>query len=98
MNSILLFISGPEIMVVMLIVVMLFGTDKIPEIARGLGQGIRQLKEATNDIKKEIKDSSEEVQGLDTGIVKDINKDIHKELNEVKDNISEITGPVKRKL
>ena len=34
MNSILLFISGPEIMVVMLIVVMVFGADKIPEIQR----------------------------------------------------------------
>ena len=93
MNSILLFISGPEIMVIMLIVVMVFGADKIPEIARGLGKGIRQVKDATNDIKKEIKDSSEK-HHIDTNIAKDINK----EISNVKDNIDDLTGPIKRQL
>ncbi|MCL4162543.1 UNVERIFIED_CONTAM: hypothetical protein GTU68_040383, partial [Idotea baltica] len=46
-------------MVIMLIVVMVFGADKIPEIARGLGKGMRQMKDASNDIKKEIKDSAD---------------------------------------
>jgi sec-independent protein translocase protein TatA len=91
MNSILLFISGPEIMVIMLIVVMVFGADKIPEIARGLGKGMRQVKDATNDIKKEIKDSSEK-HSIETDIAKDINK----EISNVKDNIDDLTGPIKR--
>ena len=91
MNSILLFISGPEIMVIMLIVVMVFGADKIPEIARGLGKGMRQVKDATNDIKKEIKDSSEK-HSIDTDIAKNINK----EISNVKDNIDDLTGPIKR--
>ena len=93
MNTSFLFISGPEIMVIMLIVVMVFGADKIPEIARGLGKGIRQVKDATNDIKKEIKDSSEK-NGIDT----DIAKDIKKEISSVKDNIDDLTGPIKRQL
>ena len=54
-----LFIGAPEVMIVLLIVVMLFGADKIPEIARGLGKGMRQIKDATNDIKREINDSAE---------------------------------------
>jgi len=91
MNSILLFISGPEIMVIMLIVVMVFGADKIPEIARGLGKGMRQVKDATNDIKKEIKDSSKK-HSIDT----DIAKDIKKEISNVKENIDDLTGPIKR--
>ena len=91
MNTTFLFISGPEIMVVMLIVVMVFGADKIPEIARGLGKGMRQVKDATNDIKKEIKDSSEK-NGIDT----DVTKSINKEINSVKDNIDDLTGPIKR--
>ncbi len=91
MKSILLFISGPEIMVIMLIVVMVFGADKIPEIARGLGKGMRQVKDATNDIKKEIKDSSEK-HSIDTDIAKDINK----EISNAKDNIDDLTGPIKR--
>ena len=72
---------------------MLFGADKIPEIARGLGKGMRQIKDATNDIKKEINDSAKN-QGIDTDFVKDINK----EVNEVKDNIDDFTGPIKRNL
>ncbi|REH56561.1 sec-independent protein translocase protein TatA [Tenacibaculum gallaicum] len=91
MNGIFLFIGGPEIFVILLIVVMLFGADKIPEIARGLGKGIRQIKDATNDIKKEINDSAKN-QGIDTDFVRDINK----EVNEVKDNIDDFTGPIKR--
>jgi|TARA_B110000902_G_scaffold252703_1_gene314479 sec-independent protein translocase protein TatA len=93
MNSAFLFISGPEIMVIMLIVVMVFGADKIPEIARGLGKGMRQIKDATNDIKKEINDSAKS-SDLDTNV----GKDIQKEINKVKDNIDDLTGPIKRHL
>jgi len=93
MNTTLLFISGPEIMVIMLLVVMVFGADKIPEIARGLGKGMRQVKDATNDIKKEIKDSSEKNK-IDTNIA----KNIQKEVSDVKDSIEELTGPIKRNL
>ncbi|MBT7134636.1 MAG: twin-arginine translocase TatA/TatE family subunit [Polaribacter sp.] len=93
MNLTLLFISGPEIMVIMLLVVMVFGADKIPEIARGLGKGMRQVKDATNDIKKEIKDSSEKNK-IDTNIT----KNIQKEVSAVKDSIEELTGPIKRNL
>ena len=93
MNSTFLFISGPEVMIIMLIVVMVFGADKIPEIARGLGKGIRQVKDATNDIKREIKDSSDT-----TGIDTDIAKDINKEISSVKDDIEDLTGPIKRSL
>ncbi|WP_133538120.1 Sec-independent protein translocase subunit TatA/TatB [Tenacibaculum caenipelagi] len=91
MNGIFLFIGGPEIFVILLIVVMLFGADKIPEIARGLGKGMRQIKDATNDIKREINESAKS-QGIDTDFVRDINK----EVNEVKDNIDDFTGPIKR--
>jgi len=93
MNTTFLFISGPEIMVIMLIVVMVFGADKIPEIARGLGKGMRQVKDATNDIKREINDSAKS-SGLDTSI----GKDIQKEVDKVKDDIEDLTGPIKRHL
>ena len=87
-----LFIGAPEVMIVILIVVMLFVADKIPEIARGLGKGMRQIKDATNDIKKEINDSAEK-HGADL----DITKDIRKEVNAVKEDIDEATGPIKRR-
>ncbi|MEN8746492.1 MAG: twin-arginine translocase TatA/TatE family subunit [Polaribacter sp.] len=91
MKTTFLFIGGPEIFVILLIVVMVFGADKIPEIARGLGKGIRQVKDATNDIKKEINDSAKK-QGVDT----DLTKDIQKEIDAVKNNFEDFTGPIKR--
>jgi len=91
MKTTFLFIGGPEIFVILLIVVMVFGADKIPEIARGLGKGIRQVKDATNEIKKEINDSAKD-QGIDTDLVKDIKK----EIDTVKSNVDDFTGPIKR--
>ena len=89
----LLFISGGEILFILFIVVMVFGADKIPEIARGLGKGMRQLKDATNEIKTEIQKSAEK-QGLDTSITKDVTDEIQK----VKKDIEDVSGAVKRKL
>ena len=57
-QNMFLFISGPEIGFVIFIVVLLFGADKIPEFARGLGKGINNIKHATNEIKQEINNSS----------------------------------------
>ncbi|TJY36445.1 Sec-independent protein translocase subunit TatA/TatB [Pontimicrobium aquaticum] len=88
-----LFISGAEITFILFIVVMVFGADKIPEIARGLGKGMRTLKDATNDIKHEIAKSAEN-HGIDTDVVKDVNE----EINKVKDGLDDFTGSVKRKL
>ena len=91
MSAQFLFIGGPEIIVIGLLVVMLFGADKIPEIARGLGKGMRQLKDATNDIKREINETAKN-QGIDSSIAEDVNK----EINKVKENIDDFTGPIKR--
>lgn len=102
-----LFISGGEIFFIMFIVVMVFGADKIPGIAKGLGKGMRQLKDATEDIKHEIKKSADK-QGIDTSFVSDIQKDIDevkenmtsgitKELGGVKDTVEDIKGVIKRK-
>ena len=66
---------------------MLFGADKLPEIARGLGKGMRQIKDATNDIKREIKNSAEK---HDIDI--DIASNVRKEINKVKDNIGDFNN------
>ena len=72
---------------------MVFGADKIPEIARGLGKGMRTLKDATNDIKHEITKSAEK-NGIDTSITKDVDE----ELKKVKEDLEDFTGSVRRKL
>lgn len=105
-----LFISGAEIFFIMFIVVMVFGADKIPDIARGLGKGMRQLKDATEDIKREIQKSADK-QGIDTSFVKDIKKDfddvkknisdgistdLKKGVDQVKKSVDDVTGTIKR--
>jgi sec-independent protein translocase protein TatA len=87
-----LFISGAEIAFILFIVLMVFGADKIPEIARGMGKGMRQIKDATNDIKTEITKSAKR-EGIDL----DITKDIKEEIGNVKDEVEDITGRIKRK-
>ncbi len=57
MSTHLLFISGAEIFVVLLVVLLLFGSKKIPEVAKGLGKGLQEFRRATDEIKKEIKDN-----------------------------------------
>ncbi len=88
-----LFISGAEIVFILFIVLMVFGADKLPEIARGLGKGMRTLKDATNDIKHEITKSADK-HGIDTSITKDVNE----ELKKVKDDLEDFSGSVRRKL
>ncbi|MCH7657476.1 MAG: twin-arginine translocase TatA/TatE family subunit [Bacteroidetes bacterium] len=71
----LLFISGQEIFIVMIVVLLLFGANKIPEIAKGLGKGMREFRKATDDIKKEISNQTKEI----TDDVKKIKDDLTKE-------------------
>jgi sec-independent protein translocase protein TatA len=73
---------------------MIFGADKIPDIAKGMGKGMRSLKNATNDIKGEIKRSADN-QGIDTD---DFTKDISQEINKAKEEINDIEGAIRRKL
>jgi len=87
-----LFISGAEIGFIIFILIMVFGADKIPDIARGLGKGMRTLRNASNDIKSEITKSAEK-----QGISKDVSNDVKNEISKIKEDLDEITGSVKRR-
>ena len=82
------FISGAELVFVFFIILLVFGADKVPDIVLTLGKGMRQVRNATQDIKDEIQKSAEK-QGLDT-------KQIEQDIKEVKDEVEDIAGSVKR--
>ncbi len=44
----------PEILVIFLLVLVLFGPDRLPELARQLGRGVRQLRRASDELKKQL--------------------------------------------
>jgi len=53
-------LGGTEILVILLIVVLLFGGRKIPELMRGLGKGVREFKDATKEDQKNAEVKNEE--------------------------------------
>jgi sec-independent protein translocase protein TatA len=53
-------LGGQEIFLVALFVLLFFGAKKIPELMRGLGQGINEFKNATKDVKENIEKSMED--------------------------------------
>ena len=56
-TSILLFnFLGPEMLVIFLVILLLFGGKKIPELMRGLGKGISEFKKGKNEIEKDLDD------------------------------------------
>jgi sec-independent protein translocase protein TatA len=73
----LLFISGQEIFLIVLVVLVLFGANKMPELAKGLGKGMREFKKAADDIKREIENSTTEIKKDFNDITDDIKKDIN---------------------
>ncbi|TAF33671.1 MAG: twin-arginine translocase TatA/TatE family subunit [Cytophagales bacterium] len=56
LNSLLFIggIGGWELLLILFVVLLLFGAKRIPDLARGLGKGLREFKEATNEIKSDI--------------------------------------------
>src|SRR6056297_3377123 len=76
MFFITLFISGSEIFIILLVVLLLFGANKLPEIARGLGKGMNEFKKATQDIKSEFDEQT---------------KDIQKDIKSIKSDLQEST-------
>ncbi len=53
--------GGWELAIIIFVILLLFGAKKIPELARGLGRGIREFKDATREIRDEIEDGSNHV-------------------------------------
>jgi len=88
-------ISTGEVIVIMLFILVFFGADSIPKIARTLGRSIRQVKDATQDIQREIqdsvKDSAKEIRKIENSVERSF-KETKK---EVESNFKEIEKPLK---
>ena len=120
-------IGGGELVFIIFIALMLFGADKIPDIARTMAKIMRQVKDATNDIKYEITKSADandidlksisknftnEVDNIKQGFnkalseseiknaldTKSVTNDLTTEITTTKEDIENLTGPVKRQL
>ncbi|MFN3872693.1 MAG: twin-arginine translocase TatA/TatE family subunit [Ignavibacterium sp.] len=54
-------LGAGEIILIILVILLLFGAKKIPELAQGLGKGMKEFKKAVRDVEEEIKKTDEEV-------------------------------------
>lgn len=71
--------GGGEIMLILAVVLLLFGGKKLPELARGLGKGIREFKDASDGVKREIQRNINSV-GIEeevNSIISDVKDDYH---------------------
>tara|TARA_X000001036_G_scaffold115028_1_gene108104 strand:- start:4120 stop:4392 length:273 start_codon:yes stop_codon:yes gene_type:complete len=89
----ILFISGAEIIFISFIVLLVFGADKIPSIARTLAKTMTQIRNATNEIKSEIQKSSDLKKMEDS-----ISKEVKDEFNDIKEGVDDLEDSIKRKL
>lgn len=58
--TLLAFLGWPEIIGILLVLLLLFGAKKLPELARGLGKGINEFKRASRDVQDELQRAVEE--------------------------------------
>jgi len=87
LNAILLFISGQEIIILLLFILVLFGSKEIPRMAKMFGQGMKEFRRATDDIKREIQDSSSDVVKDFKEMKDDLTKDANEVIKDVKKNM-----------
>jgi len=72
-------VGFPELMLIFIVVILIFGPKKLPDFAKMLGKAIREFKKTVNDAKSTIEEEIEDI-------------DITKDLKEIDKNIKEITN------
>ncbi len=79
-------IGTGELLLILLAVFLLFGPDKIPEIAKGIAKGINEVRNATKDIRKEVNNTIDPIKKELMGSVEELKKELKKE--ELKDPLN----------
>lgn len=64
--------GGMEIIIVLMVILLFFGAKRIPELARGIGQGMNEFRKASDQIKQELEQGEKE--GLESEVNKSKNK------------------------
>jgi len=88
MNTVLLlfdFLGGGELFIVFLAVLLLFGGKGMPTVMRNLGKGIRQFKDATQGIQRDIQDG-----------MSNVRQEIEKETNVIQEKAKETTKEIEK--
>ena len=84
-------IGLPELLLIGIVVLLMFGPDKLPEIARSLGKGMQKVKQAQMQFQNELNSVKEEMKVQDDDLVDDpiseMKKNVVKNVDEIKKNL-----------
>lgn len=78
-----------EVFLIILVIIMFFGTKNLPQLARGLGKGIRDFREAAGNIQREIQSSTEEIKQ---------NINLNQEMSEIRQAAAAMQGDIQQGL
>lgn len=81
----LLFISMTEILFIAFVAFLMFGTEKLPEVIKGLGKGYREFQKAADQIKEEINKVTDDIKNEANKVTTDIKDEANKVSDDVKD-------------
>jgi sec-independent protein translocase protein TatA len=87
-----------ELIFIIFIALMLFGSDKVPEIARTIGKIMAQLKNATNEIKSEIQGLTNTFTDEVDKVKSSVNESVLPEIAKATEDLDSMTGPIKRQI
>lgn len=87
--------GGGEIVLIIFVALLFFGSKAIPDIAKTLGKAMREFQKATNEIKREINDAGEGGLGND---FRDIRSTIQNVKSDIQEGIKKHTGDIKTDL
>lgn len=88
-SSVLLFLNlgGGEVFIIVLVVLLLFGSDQLPQLVKGLGRGIREINDAKDQIQNEIQNRT-----------KTSTEEIKKHTTDIQNEISQVEQTIKRQV
>ena len=87
-------VSGGEILLIFLVALLLFGSKGLPDVAKGLGKGLKELQKATDEIKREINNSTSGAMDEINKIRNDITGNLTNSLSGINDTMSSLRDPL----
>ena len=75
MNLLFMNLGGGEIFLIMMVVLLFFGSKRIPELAKGLGKGMREFKDAMGGIENEVRKTASDTSNAVKNSIEDVKKD-----------------------
>lgn len=90
--------SGQEIFVIIIVALLLFGAEKLPDIAKTIGRGMREFRKATDEIRRELENSTQDIRRDANEVSQSIKKDVSDFRNNLEKDAKEGTDSIRNNM